>query len=106
VRAYGRAGADLLVNPRVTEQRTLDKWLAGARTMSVLSGTYLASSNRSGKTERVSFGGGGWVTSPDGTVLARTDADHPYATTEIDPTVVETAQSTYPRDALRRADQQ
>jgi predicted amidohydrolase len=104
VRSYGEVGVDLLVNPRVTEQRTTEKWLAGSRTMGVLAGAYLASSNRSGAADGVIFGGNGWVTSPDGTVLARTDSDHPFVTTEIDPNVAETAKSTYPRDALARAD--
>lgn len=105
VRRYGRAGVDLLVNPRVTERRTTEKWLAGARTMGVLAGAYLASSNRSGSAGGVTFGGAGWVTSPDGTVLARTDDDHPFATVEVDPTVAERAKATYPRDALGRAEQ-
>lgn len=103
VRAYGRAGVDLLVNPRVTERRTTEKWLAGARTMSVLAGAYLASSNRRGAAEGVTFGGAGWVTSPDGTVLGRTDGDHPFVTVAVDPAVAEAAAETYPRDALARA---
>lgn len=104
VRAYGRAGVDLLVNPRVTERRTTEKWLAGARTMGVLAGSYLASSNRSGSADGVTFGGAGWVTAPDGTVLARTDVDHPFATVEVDPAVADRAESTYPRDALDRGE--
>ncbi len=103
VREYGRQGVDLLANPRVTERRTTEKWLAGARTMAVLAGAYLASSNRSGTAADVTFGGTGWVTSPDGTVLARTDEDHPVATVDIDPAVSAAAADTYPRDALRRA---
>lgn len=104
VRRYGRAGVDLLVNPRVTERRTTEKWLAGARTMGVLAGAYLASSNRFGREEGVTFGGAGWVTSPEGTVLARTDEDHPFATVEVDPAVAEDAKETYPRDALSRGE--
>lgn len=103
VRAYGEAGVELLLNPRVTEQRTTEKWLAGSQTMGVLAGAYLASSNRSGKAGGVTFGGSGWVTSPDGTVLARTDSDHPFATVEVEPDVADAAKSTYPRDALGRA---
>jgi N-carbamoylputrescine amidase len=104
VRRYGRAGVELLVNPRVTERRTTEKWLAGARTMGVLAGAYLASSNRSGAAAGVTFGGAGWVTSPDGTVLARTDDDNPVVTVDVDPAVAERAAETYPRDALRRAE--
>ena len=102
VRRYGRSGVDLLVNPRVTEHRTLERWLAGSRTMGVLAGAYLASSNRSGEANGFTFGGNGWVTSPDGTVLARTDAANPFVTVEIDPDVADAAKSTYPRDALDR----
>lgn len=105
VRAYGRAGVDLLVNPRVTERRTTEKWLAGSRTMGVLAGAYLASSNRSGEGGGVTFGGSGWVTGPDGTVLARTDGDHPFATVDVDPAVAGAAKSTYPRDALDRGEE-
>ncbi len=102
VRSYGREGVELLVNPRVTELRTVEKWLAGARTMSVLAGAYLASSNRAGEESGVTFGGSGWITGPDGAVLARTDADHPFLTVDISPDVAQTAKSTYPRDALSR----
>lgn len=103
VRAYGRAGVELLINPRVTERRTTEKWLAGSQTMGVLAGAYLASSNRSGEGGGVTFGGNGWVTAPDGTVLVRTDGDHPFATVDVDPAVAQRAKSTYPRDALGRA---
>jgi predicted amidohydrolase len=104
VRSYGRAGVDLLVNPRVTERRTTEKWLACARTMGVLAGASLASSNRSGTGAGVTFGGSGWVTSPDGTVLARTDDDHPFATVDVDPSLADDAKETYPRDALARGE--
>ncbi|SDJ89657.1 N-carbamoylputrescine amidase [Halovenus aranensis] len=105
VRAYGHRGVDLLINPRVTERRTTEKWLAGSRTMGVLAGAYLASSNRAGEGGDVVFGGSGWILGPDGQVLARTDSDHPFATVDIDPTVAADAKSTYPRDALGRAEE-
>ncbi|MFC7072439.1 carbon-nitrogen hydrolase family protein [Halovenus rubra] len=103
IREYAQADVGLLINPRVTERRTTEKWLAGSQTMGVLAGAYLASSNRAGAADGVTFGGNGWVISPDGSVLARTDSDHPFATTEIDPDIAESAKSTYPRDALGRA---
>lgn len=105
VRAYGRAGVDLLVNPRVTERRTTEKWLAGSRTMGILAGAYLASSNRTGEGRDVVFGGSGWILGPDGQELARTDSDHPFATVDIDPAVAASAKTTYPRDALDRAEE-
>jgi N-carbamoylputrescine amidase len=89
----------------VTERRTTEKWLAGSRTMGVLAGAYLASSNRAGEGGDVVFGGSGWILGPDGQVLARTDSDHPFATVDIDPTVAADAKSTYPRDALGRAEE-
>jgi hypothetical protein len=68
-------------------------------------GVYLASSNRSGSDQGVTFGGAGWITGSDGTVLAMTDEDHPFATVDVDSAVAEHAETTYPRDALARAEE-
>lgn len=102
VRRYHQLGVDVLVNPRVAPRKTNEEWLAGARTMSMLAGAYLASSNRSGAAAGVTFGGSGWLTSPNGEVLARTNEDHPFITVEVDRDIAEHAKSTYPRDALDR----
>lgn len=103
-REYGQAGAQLIANPRATELGTLEKWRAGARTMSVLSGAFLASSNRVGfaddTTADTPFGGGGWIIDPDGTVLAETSRAQPFTTVDVDLSAAESARETYPRPAF------
>lgn len=101
-RRYGKDGAHLIVNPRVTEYATVDKWLACGRTVSVVSGAYSASSNRYGEHPggKVHFGGHGWVTGPNSEILVTTSDDAPFATVTIDLAYAESAKHTYPRDVL------
>lgn len=97
-RAYGQAGAHILLTPRATERRTVDKWLAGGRAAAVISGAYSLSSNhyRTGD-DPVSLGGLGWVIGPDGEVLALTTPGNPFATVTIDLARADRAKHTYPR---------
>ena len=92
-RAYGRAGAHLVVTPRVTPAYSLDKWLAGGRTCAVVSGAWSLSSN-SAESEH---GGLGWAIDPEGTVVATTSQAQPFVTVEIDLAAVDAAKSDYPR---------
>jgi predicted amidohydrolase len=98
-RSYGKKGVDLIAAPRCTGLST-DKWLAGGRVASVISGAYCVSSNRTGERGKARFGGLGWVVDPDGKVLATTSKARPFATVEIDRAVAERAKKTYPRDSL------
>jgi predicted amidohydrolase len=103
-RRYGQAGADLIVNPRATEARTLEKWRAGGQATSVVSGAFVASSNRvTIETDQsdVLFGGEGWIMDPDGTMIARTSRSQPFVTVDVDLDVAENAKETYPRPAFR-----
>src|SRR3989344_1344460 len=43
------------------------------------------------------YGGAGWVISPDGALLARTTAEQPFCTVDIDLNAATTAHGTYPR---------
>lgn len=97
-RAYGEAGAALLLTPRATELRTVDKWLAGGRVAAVLAGAYGLSSNhyRDG-SDPARLGGQGWVVDPDGEVLGLTTPTRPFVSLEIDLARVAAARSTYPR---------
>lgn len=97
-RAYGQAGAHLVLTPRATEQRTTDKWLAGGRAAAVISGAYSLSSNhyRPGN-DPVSLGGLGWVIAPDGEVVALTTPDNPFVTVTIELARADRAKHTYPR---------
>ncbi len=100
-RKLGESGVHLIVNPRATEAATNDKWLTGGRTASLVSGAYCLSSNRSGSPgDDVHFGGMGWITGPDGEVLATTSANQPFASIIIDLETAETAKTTYPRYAI------
>ena len=96
-REYGQAGASFVVTPRATEARTLDKWIAGGRVSAVSAGAYALSSNHSGSYPGVTMGGGGWVMSPDGEVLALTSDSNPFVTVDCDMPAAQAAKSTYPR---------
>jgi len=94
-RAYGKAGAQLLVTPRLTGRGSVDKWLAGGRAAAVYAGAYSLSSNR--VSDAADFGGQGWAIDPDGAVLAVTTRERPFATVEIDLARADAAKATYPR---------
>lgn len=97
-RAYGQAGIHLLLTPRATERRTVDKWLAGGRAAAVIAGAYGFSSNRvdQGK-DPADLGGQGWVVDPDGELLAITTAEQPFVTVDADLAHADRAKKTYPR---------
>jgi predicted amidohydrolase len=100
-RAYGQAGIHLLVCPRATELRTVDKWLAGGRAAAVIAGAFCLSSNPYTSSDSlVSLGGQGWIIDPDGNVLALTTGERPFATLDIDLAQAEAAKTTYPRYVL------
>lgn len=101
-REYGHAGAHLIANPRATEQRTREKWRAGGQSASVVSGAFVASSNRVTVEDDpdVVFGGEGWIIDPDGAMIARTSRNQPFVTIDIDIEAAERAKETYPRPAF------
>ncbi|MDX1688339.1 MAG: carbon-nitrogen hydrolase family protein [Candidatus Promineifilaceae bacterium] len=97
-RAYGQAGVHLLLTPRATERRTVDKWLIGGRAAAVIAGAYSLSSNRVDEGEQpAELGGQGWVVAPDGDVLAITTAEQPFVTVDVDLDRADRAKKTYPR---------
>lgn len=97
-RGYARQGVHILANPRATERASVDKWLAGGRSVAAMSGAYCLSANRAGQSHGFQWGGAGWIIDPDGEVLATTSNNQPFVTLEIDLFRAETAKSTYPRD--------
>jgi N-carbamoylputrescine amidase len=97
-RRYGREGAHLIVVPRATPSPSLDRWLTAIRMAALVSGCYVASSNRGGTDTRgQEFGGRGWIVDPDGDVLAETSAHEPVVAAEIKPERVARAKREYPR---------
>jgi N-carbamoylputrescine amidase len=101
-RHYGRQAVHLLLTPRATGCDTVEKWLAAGRSAGVVAGAFSISSNRYAP-ER-DFGGGGWITDPDGAILAHTSTSEPFLTVDCPLGAAETARRTYPRDALARDD--
>ena len=65
--------------------------VAAART-----GAYSLSSNRV-DTAAGTYGGAGWVISPDGALLARTTPAEPFCTVDLDLQAPAAAQASYPR---------
>lgn len=97
-RAYGRAGAELLLVPRATEHRTVDKWLSAGRVAAMVAGSFALSSNHYGDPDQpFALGGQGWVIDPEGEVLALTTPARPFASVEIDLGLAAAARTTYPR---------
>jgi predicted amidohydrolase len=97
-RAYGQEGAQLLLVPRATERRTVDKWLAAGRVAAMVAGAYALSSNHySDGDEPAPLGGQGWIIDPEGEVLGLTNPAHPFVSVEIDLQRARLARNTYPR---------
>lgn len=96
-RDYGKQGVHLLLNPRSTPFSTNAKWLAGGQSAAVIAGAYCLSSNHAGQTDQAQLGGGGWISDPNGVVLASTTADTPFITLDLDLRYAEAAKTTYPR---------
>jgi N-carbamoylputrescine amidase len=96
-RCYGRQGADLIVVPRATPLPSLSRWQTAICMAAIVSGCYVASSNRVGVDDRrQEFGGAGWIVDPFGAVLATTSGDEPVVAVEIDLALVERAKREYP----------
>jgi len=100
-RAYGQAGAHLIVCPRATPRETRDKWLVGGQASAVVSGAFSISSNRvSQEGEAANLGGQGWIVDPEGRMLGITSQEEPFITRDLDLARAEAAKGTYPRYVL------
>jgi N-carbamoylputrescine amidase len=95
-RFYGKAGAQIIACPRSTPKSTLDKWLTGGRTVSVVSGAFCISSNKY-SSDDLNLGGLGWITDPEGHILGVTSQAEPILTVEVDLDIADRAKKTYPR---------
>lgn len=95
-RAYGRQNASLIVIPRASG---VDKesWKIAGAMASLVSGAYVVSSNRTGRSfGGTTFGGGGFAYAPHGRLLAMTDPANPLRTFELDARLANAAQQEYP----------
>lgn len=97
-RHYGKLGAHLIVVPRATPRPSLEQWKTGIAAAALVSGCYVASSNRVGRDAQGQvFGGRGWIFDPDGKVLAASSSTRPVAVATIDRAVADGAKLEYPR---------
>jgi N-carbamoylputrescine amidase len=95
-RAYGKQKASLLIIPRASGTN-LEPWKIAGAMASLVSGAYVVSSNRTGRSRGgTQFGGGGFAYAPQGRMLSVTTPASPVGTFDIDPKEVESAQRDYP----------
>jgi N-carbamoylputrescine amidase len=95
-RAYGKQKASLIVVPRASGVN-IESWKIAGAMASLVSGAYVVSSNRIGRSKGgTQFGGGGFAYAPQGRLLAMTSQANPLGTLELDPNMSTFAQSVYP----------
>jgi N-carbamoylputrescine amidase len=97
-RHYGKQGIDILLCPRATGIDSVSRWKRGGQTLSVISGAYCLSSNRSGEGDHgFQWGGSGWIAEPmTGDLLGITTSREKFVTMEIDIAKSRKAKTEYP----------
>ena len=95
-RGYGRQGASLIVVPRATGFE-IESWKIAGAMAALVSGAYVVSSNRSGRSAAgIEFGGGGFAYAPQGRLLTVTTPAEPLQVFALETDVVAAAQRDYP----------
>ena len=95
-RAYGRQKASLLVIPRACGT-DIEPWKIAGAMASLVSGAYVVSSNRIGRSNGgTQFGGGGFAYAPQGRLLAVTNPANPVRAFDLDTKETTLAQDNYP----------
>lgn len=95
-RHYGRRGAVLIAIPRAAGTST-ENWLTAGRMAALVSGSYVVSSNRCGRSKGGTvFGGTGFAYAPGGSLLSTTDPANPLLVVDVKPEVAERQRSEYP----------
>jgi N-carbamoylputrescine amidase len=98
-RQYGRDGADLIVVPRAMPPVAAHFFDVALQMAAIVSGCYVASSNRGGTDEAgEEFEGRGCIIDPLGQTVAQTSHDAPVAFYEVDPSFATWKKSIYPCD--------
>ena len=97
-RKYGKQGIDILLVPRATGIGSVNHWIRCGQTLSVISGAYCLSSNKSGQGDNnFQWGGSGWIAEPvNGKLLGITDAAEKFVTKDIDINKSRNAKNEYP----------
>jgi N-carbamoylputrescine amidase len=95
-RAYGRAGADLIVVPRAAGT-SHGRWFVSGAMAALVAGSYVVSSNRAGSCAGgPTFGGNGFAYAPDGELIGKTSGEEPIFTFDLDVDTARTQKSKYP----------
>lgn len=95
-RRYGRGGADLIVVPRATGLAH-EQWITAGKMASIVSGSYVVSSNRCGQLDHgPRFGGCGFAIGPEGNLIGRTASDLPFMFIGIDAQLSARRRQEYP----------
>lgn len=101
-RYYSNQGVSIIAIPRATTGECDNLWIQVLKTMALLSGCYVISSNRfsqnMNEVEQVDqkFNGKGWIFDPNGVLIAETSKEKPFVTCKIDLSKVKNAQNNYP----------
>jgi N-carbamoylputrescine amidase len=95
-RAYGKQKTSLIVIPRASGT-DIESWKIAGAMAALVSGAYVVSSNRTGRSPGgTEFGGGGFAYAPHGRLLAVTTPANPALTLDLDPENSARAQRDYP----------
>ena len=96
-RELGHAGANVIACPRATGDH--QRWQIASQMAAIASGAFVLTSNRSGQGQdgKMQFGGRGMIVDPDGTIVAQTTGERPFATANIELESAASAKTTYPR---------
>ena len=98
-RTYGREGVQLIVSPRAMPPGSTSLFDPALKMAAVVSGCYVASSNRGGRDSvGEPYEGRGCVISPLGVVLGQTGRFDPVVAVDIDTAQVAWKQGVYPCD--------
>ncbi|MBB1597721.1 carbon-nitrogen hydrolase family protein [Achromobacter sp. UMC46] len=95
-RRYGRDGAELIVVPRASGA-SIGRWMTAGAMAALVSGCYVVSSNRAGRTaDGQVFGGRAFAFHPDGEPLAQTTDSESIVAIDVDPARSRAQQALYP----------
>lgn len=97
-REYAKQGIDILLCPRATGIESLSQWIRCGQTLSVISGAFCISSNKSGLGDNnFQWGGGGWIAEPvNGKLAGITDSGEKFVTKDVDINKSRAAKNKYP----------
>jgi predicted amidohydrolase len=97
-RQYGRAGAQLIFNPRANYPGSEEQqmWQIATQAAAFSSGAWVLTSNLLPPDAEDGASAQAWIVSPDGEVVAQTSVDQPFVTYDLDVGAAVSAKTRYP----------